>query len=167
MEEQWKPIPGWEGLYEASDQGNIKSFRNGIERNLTLTSDNGYLRVGLCRKGFVKHLRVHRLVAESFLPNPENKPCINHKDGNKLNNHISNLEWCTHKENMRHAFKTGLKKSLRGSKCYFSKLNENKVSVIKIMIYDGYSNRQIAKKMKVNRSTISRIRSNKAWIHVK
>lgn len=74
----------------------------------------GYLRVGLCNKEKRKKLiRVHRLVAETFIPNPNNKPCVNHKDGNKHNNQKENLEFCTYGENLEHAWKNGLRKARR------------------------------------------------------
>ena len=70
----------------------------------------GYMKVDLYKDGVRSTQRVHRLVAEAYIPNPENKPDVNHKDGNKLNNDASNLEWCTKSENMRHAYDTGLAK---------------------------------------------------------
>lgn len=83
------------------------------ERELTYALNNrGYLSVGIRRK---THM-VHRLVAQAFIPNPENKPCVNHRDGNKQNNSVSNLEWCTIKENNLHARQTGLHKQLSGYK---------------------------------------------------
>lgn len=83
------------------------------ERELTYTLNNrGYYSVGIRRKTYM----VHRLVAQAFIPNPENKPCVNHIDGNKLNNHVSNLEWCTVQENNLHARQTGLHKQAVGHK---------------------------------------------------
>lgn len=82
---------------------------SGHEKAPDLRSD-GYHQVSLYNNGVRSTKRVHRLVAEAYIPNPENKPDINHKDGNKLNNDVSNLEWCTKSENMRHAYDTGLAK---------------------------------------------------------
>lgn len=101
MKENWKDICGFEGLYQISDYGRIKSIR----RNKILTSSihkKGYLHCGLFKEGKRTQRFIHRMVAEAFIPNPENKPCINHKDCNPANNKVENLEWCTHKENNHH-----------------------------------------------------------------
>lgn len=119
--EIWKDIPGYEGLYQASRSGKIRSmsrrldYRTGsrmIDGRILrpALSKEGYLRVCLCREGEEKNGKVHRLICLTFLPNPENKPHVNHKDGNKLNNHVDNLEWCTASYNQRHAFAKGLAK---------------------------------------------------------
>ena len=108
-QEQWKPIEGTEGKYEVSNVGHVKT--NGKRPGLlTLTKQpKGYLYAMIeYTDGKKKNCRVHRLVAEYFLPNPDNLPCINHIDGNKENNHVSNLEWCTYQHNMQHAVRTGL-----------------------------------------------------------
>lgn len=112
MEEIWKDIKGYEGLYQVSSEGRVKSkARNGNWKEKILkpvkTKDN-YFIVGLCKNGKSKNKRINRLVAEAFIPNPENKPEVNHIDGNKHNNKISNLEWVTTKENIVHAYKIGL-----------------------------------------------------------
>lgn len=92
-------IYGYEGLYQVSNLGNVKSLNylhTGQEKILSPAFDkDGYLFVQLCKNGEAKNYRVHRLVAQAFLPNPNNYPCINHKDENKLNNNVDNLEWCT------------------------------------------------------------------------
>lgn len=101
--EIWKDIKGYEGLYQVSNYGNVKSLnylRTGKERILKQgTRKGGYKRVALCNNGEMKFYLVHRLVAEVFLENPRNLPQVNHKDENSSNNHVSNLEWCTPKEN--------------------------------------------------------------------
>lgn len=114
MNEVWKPIEGWEERYEVSNLGNVRSlnYRNtGKPRNLKpITDRKGYLMVGLCRDGKMKWAKVHRLVAAAFIPNPENKPQVNHIHGDKADNRAVMLEWATDSENQKHAYKTGLKK---------------------------------------------------------
>ena len=98
--EQWKPIEGFEGVYEVSSWGNI---RNAKEEHLKVYKNfKGYLRVDLFKNGKRFHKRVNRLVAEAFIPNPDNLPQVNHKDGNKENNSFTNLEWVTDEENKAH-----------------------------------------------------------------
>ena len=95
MDEIWRDIDGYEGLYQISNKGRVKSLYNGSERILR-PRDNGkgYLRVNLTKENTSKHIRVHRLVARTFIPNPDNLPEINHRDENKKNNCVENLEWC-------------------------------------------------------------------------
>lgn len=107
MVELWKTFKGYENCYEVSNMGRIRSLRTG---NIIKQRANslGYLSVSLKKDRKSKEYRVNRLVALTFLDNPENKPEVNHKDGNKKNNCITNLEWVTHKENMIHARKNNL-----------------------------------------------------------
>ena len=97
----WKEIPNTDGLYLISEEGKVFSARsNRIIKNQRLS--NGYWRVELNFSGTSKRYFIHRLVAETFLPNPDNLPEVNHKDENPSNNHVSNLEWCTHKYNVNY-----------------------------------------------------------------
>ena len=108
--EIWKDIEGYEGLYQVSSWGRVKNSRTG--RILKgLRDKDGYLLVGLCKKSVSQTHKVHRLVAEAFIPNPQNKPQVNHIDEDKENNHVENLEWSTAKENANHGTR-----NLRGSK---------------------------------------------------
>lgn len=108
--EIWKDIPEYEGLYQASNKGNIKNIKTG---NILFGGiKRGYREVILIKNNQRKYCLVHRLVAKTFIINPYEKPQINHKDGNKLNNNVNNLEWCTRSENMKHAYKTGLQKPI-------------------------------------------------------
>ena len=111
--EEWRDVVGYEGLYQVSSEGRVKSLERKLshwrggeriqkERILKPAVYGGYLSVGLCAGGKRKMLRVHRLVCQAFHKNPENKPCVNHIDENKTNNAASNLEWCTTKENNNH-----------------------------------------------------------------
>lgn len=97
MEEIWKPVPGWEDLYEVSNKGRVKSLSKRHKNPIILkpTKTLGYLRYTLFRNYERWDVKAHRLVAMAFLPNPNNLPCINHKDENKMNNCAENLEWCT------------------------------------------------------------------------
>lgn len=109
MEEIWKNIKNFEN-YQVSNKGRIKNIRNNKIVNLHTNSKNGYVYVMLSNKNKKKCARLHRLVAEEFIPNLKNKPVVNHIDGNKLNNQADNLEWCTQKENVNHAIiKLGVK----------------------------------------------------------
>ena len=103
MDEIWHDIDGYEGLYQISNKGRVKSLKCGKERIRTpVITNDGYLNVILYKNTTAQHRLIHRLVAEVFIPNPENKPQVNHKDENKLNNCVNNLEWATAKENINH-----------------------------------------------------------------
>lgn len=111
--EIWKNIEGFEN-YQISSYGRVKSYYNNKESILKQIKDShGYYFVNLYKNKISKISYLHRLVSENFIENPENKPQVNHKDGIKTNNHISNLEFCTAKENIQHAFLTGLMENCR------------------------------------------------------
>lgn len=115
-QEKFYPIKGYEGLYEISINGKIKSIGRKIEKILKPSiNSRGYLCVNLTKDKKMKTIKLHRIISNAFIPNPLNKPQVNHKDGNKLNNKISNLEWCTPSENMKHAFKElGIVSNMKG-----------------------------------------------------
>ena len=111
-QEQWKPIQEFNGEYEVSNLGRVRSrkrYYGVVGRIMPQTIQcTGYYAVTFHMNNKAYCRKVHRLVIEAFTPNPDNLPCINHIDGNKLNNHVSNLEWCTYQANMQHAVRTGL-----------------------------------------------------------
>ena len=158
--EQWKWIEGFEGLYRVSNFGRVYSEKTKKFLSQNRVTKDGYIHVALRKNGKVYERRVNRLVAEAFLPNPENKPTVNHKDGNKLNNHVDNLEWATKEENMQHAYKLGLKKPIRGCDHRSSKLTKEQISEIKKTYKrykKGFGSVALAKKYGVDSSTILRI----------
>lgn len=95
-DEVWKPVKGYEGLYEVSNHGRIRRL---LWRIVDGRNQNGYRRINLCKNGVSKPFLIHRLVAEAFLPNPEGYPIVNHKDERPGNNRVDNLEWCDHEHN--------------------------------------------------------------------
>ncbi|MBD3878207.1 MAG: HNH endonuclease [Quinella sp. 1Q5] len=106
--ELWKDFSG----YQVSNFGRVKSFHKGKVKILKpQLNQHGYLYVQLRTEKKIKPFRIHRLAAQCFIPNPEEKAQVNHIDGNKFNNHVSNLEWCTPSDNQRHAVITGLRPS--------------------------------------------------------
>lgn len=122
MQEIWKDIKGYEGLYQISNMGRVKRFKRKEEKNLNPCKDKrGYLRIDLYKKGNRKNITIHRLVAIHFIPNPENKPEVNHKHGIKTDNRATELEWVTTSENEKHAYDTGLKKQKNGEAHHNSK----------------------------------------------
>ena len=104
----YKNVIGYEGVYQVSECGDVK--RIGKDKILKPQLSKGYFKLELCKNSMRKNHNIHRLVALAFIPNPLNKEQVNHIDGNKLNNNVSNLEWATAKENMKHAWNNGLMK---------------------------------------------------------
>ena len=127
--EIWKDIPGYEGLYQVSSLGRIKNVRKTLrDHKLLIPKVNayGYYYTNLSKEGILKTIRIHRVVAECFVENINNKKTVNHIDGNKLNNDSSNLEWLTSQENTQHALENGLcSKKLIKSRLNRSKNGEN------------------------------------------
>ena len=138
-EEVWKDIPEYEGIYQVSSYGNVRSldrpvkhfsYKSGkistmIRRGVVMrpgSSPNGYKIVRFSKEGKPAYFAVHRLVALLFIANPHNKPTVNHIDGNKVNNKVTNLEWVTSSENQLHAIKTGLVKEWKNQ---FNSIKKN------------------------------------------
>ena len=134
MMEEWRAVPGYEGLYEVSNIGNVRNVRRNKLLRL-LKTNNGYIRVFLCKNGIKTGFQVHRLVAQAFLPNPDNLPQINHKDEDKTNNNVTNLEWCTAKYNIN--FGTARIRS-RNTKIKNGYVNEENVGLSKKEYWNKY-----------------------------
>jgi hypothetical protein len=169
MYEIWKDIPGYEGLYQINNTGIIKSLMRLSIHNRHKTPmvlkekilkvhliNVGYYIARLCDNNDKKFL-VHILVAKTFIPNPENKPQVNHKNGIKTDNRVENLEWCTRSENLKHSFKIGLK-SNKGEKNPNCKLTNYQIEMIR-----NNNNKQeiIARQFGITQSHISSIKNYK------
>lgn len=161
---EWKLIPGTDN-YFATKGGLIKSLMYGRHKLLTQWKDAKlYPRVKIVMNGKSTSMAVHRLVALTYLPNPENKPQVNHKNGIKSDNHVDNLEWNTCAENVKHAWLNGLSKSTSGENHPTSKLNDNKVYAIRIMYsLNKATLKELSEIFKVNKSTIHAIVQNRNW----
>jgi hypothetical protein len=145
--EIWKTINGFDD-YQVSNLGRVKSFKRGKEKILADRKRKGYLSVCLSNIN-IKYVTNHRLVAESFLPNINNKPCINHINGIKHDNRVENLEWVTHSENTQHAFDTGLHKITQKHLLSIKKANSKKVidtekNIIYSSLTDAAKNNKIS-----------------------
>ena len=172
--EQWRDIPGYDGIYQASSFGRIKSISRSVptkkgtqfvkERILKHSINKGYARISLSYKNIVYRKAVHFFVASCFLPNPESKKYINHKDGDKLNNKVDNLEWCTSSENEQHSYKS------LGKINSHRKLSEHdliyiKANAVKAKRYMGGGNiAEIAKMFSVHKKTIHNVLNNKYYV---
>lgn len=155
-------IKDYEGLYQANSDGEIYS----IKRKLYLKpriNNCGYQYVNLYKSGIKKSFLVHRLIAKTLICNSENKPEINHIDGDKTNNKVNNLEWATPKENIRHAYEKGFRGI--GEKSSNSKLTEKDVKEIRMLIVD-FTIPELAKKYSVHVETIRHIIKNIIWKHI-
>ncbi len=175
--EKWKPVKGYEGLYEISDYGNVKSLAKRVdsgkchrsypERILKAYPDpKGYVKVVLSDWNHKSHTcKVHRLVADAFLDNPYKLPQVNHIDGDKKNNTLHNLEWCDQSTNMKHAFSNGLK-SVSCELNPSSKLSKEDVLFIRSHYKPRdteYGVTALSIKFGVHRQTIGRIVRGVSW----
>jgi hypothetical protein len=174
--EIWKDIPGYEGYYQVSNIGNVKSLarkRHNIlgstkERILKLNFDSsGYRTVKLYKDGIKKTQKVHRLVIISFKDNPTNLPEVNHIDGIKVNNTVENLEWCSRLQNMQHATKSGLRIGSTGENNHTAKLKVENVIFIKYALKNNtHTQSQLANMFNVNYGVINQVKQNRTWKEV-
>lgn len=168
--EIWKDIDGYEGLYKVSNIGRVRNERCMIMKG----SDNGrgYLSVRFCINYLKRSKKIHRLVAEAFIPNPLNKPQVNHINGIKTDNRVENLEWCTLQENIDHAVSTGLwdknkHNAGNGENNGFSKLTEKDVLEIRSKFKPRiYTRDMLAVEYGVKASCIKDVVNRKSWKHI-
>lgn len=146
--EQWKPIKGYEELYEISSYGNIciKTKKKLLKLN---KNSRGYIVITFTKNKIQKSYSVHRLVAEAFIPNPENKPQVNHINGDKTDNRVENLEWCTGSENMQHCYKNNLQKKR------FKRVNQYTLDNCFVKQWDSLT--QIEKELHIKHSKVSMV----------
>lgn len=175
MKEVWKDIPEFEGYYQVSNLGRVRSLNRIIRdgRNkfkgsiMKLTLDKkGYLRVRFSKNNIKTSFKVHRLVARAFIPNSDNKPEVNHKDLNKANNHIYNLEWISTKENSRHYFKSELAKGRNlHENNPKAKLTWDDINLIRKLKEEySFTDYRLSWLFNVRKSHINKIINYKQWI---
>ena len=158
--EEWRPVVGYEGHYEVSSLGDIKSVKRcrGASRTPRILKkhlgSSGYEFVVLRKDGVNKNATVHRMVARAFVPKPDGKDCVNHKDGNKLNNNAQNLEWVTYSENAFHSMRT------LGNAAIFRSFDEQQIIAIRS---DDRPQSAIARDFGVCQTLISQIKTGKIY----
>ena len=164
--EQWKPAFGFEGIYECSTSGKVRSVRNVTSSKqgkiLKLNNSTGYSQVQLRKNGAYHHAYVHRLVMETFVG--PSSLTVNHKNGIKTDNRIENLEYATHKENLLHA--TTVLGKRRGVLHWKSRLNDNNIRDIRRRLLAGETHQSIADLYGVGRVNITCIAIGRTWKHV-
>ena len=174
--EKWKEIPDFNGWYEASTKGRIRTYRTKSRGNKRAKYPKvircyinplGYVYAKLKRDGIRSNYLVHRLVAMTFIDNPKAKPHVNHINFNTGDNCVGNLEWVTPKENIYHTINNGRAVTLKGDDCNYSKLTKEDVIAIREEYSEGNStHKSIAKKYPVSTRHIGRIINRKRWGHI-
>ena len=159
----WHYIEGFP-KYKVSDTGIVWNKEKDVE--VRTRNRNGYIGVTLFNDGYRKDENVHRLVAKAFLIGEPDQDQVNHKDGNKSNNHVDNLEWCTLSENRQHAYDNGLQHGRKGSKHHGAKFTEDEIREIKRKLANGYGVTKLARELGVSHATISLINTGKNWSHI-
>lgn len=164
--EEWRPILGYEGLYEVSDAGRVRSIaRVKSAKIMALGDSRGYKNVELWKDGIGKRFTVHRLVCLSFIgPRPDGFD-INHRNGVKADNSLKNLEYVTKSQNRKHAFALGLQCN-KGTNHSQHKLKDDDIKTIRNMLAEGFSQKQIANHFSVDQSNISFIKTGRLWSHI-
>lgn len=164
--EIWKKVEGYDGRYWISNLGRVKSYANKAPIILKSTiNKHGYEKLELSSNGITKSVLTHRLVACAFIPNPNNKPTVNHKNGIKNDNRLVNLEWATYEEQYRHSDNLGLR-NIKGSGHYKSTLEEKDVLEIRNRLAKGETQLSISKIFNVSRSTIRNIKLGYTWSYL-
>jgi len=168
--EEWRDIVGYEGLYEVSNIGRVRSVKKDVYflKSFQRKKEIHYIYFFLSKNGVRKSYYCHRLVAQSFIFNFNNKPCVNHIDNNPENNKVENLEWCTQKENVYHALKQGRHSLIniinkKGETTTSAKLKEKDIFSIRS---SNLLLKELAEIYKVNISAISKIKNRKTWNHI-
>lgn len=154
-----------DGRVQRINSDNIMCSPSFVGRFLTPeTTKNGYQRVTLCRHGKTKRFQLHRLVALTYLPNPDNLPIINHKDGNPQNNHVSNLEWCDYSYNLQHSYNALNRDKQYGEKRTWAKLTDEQVIYLRSLPIEDMG--QLSDKWKVNYKHLRDVHKGKCWKHL-
>lgn len=170
MEEVWKKIDDYDGLYEVSNLSRVRSLKFNKTKILSQINCNGYKNVILCKGGKNKVKGVHRLLAISFIPNPMSKADVNHINGIKSDNRVENLEWATRKENIQHSFKFLDRKILRGQDANGSIYSNQEVYNILTDInkLDGKINlAKYCREKNYNYNSVYAIYKKQTWTHIK
>lgn len=173
--EKWRPVVGYDELYEVSTLGRVRGAlvkkkghlgkKCGNIKHQSL-STTGYYNVMIWKNNNPRLIKVHRLVATAFIPNPENKRTINHINCNKTDNRLVNLEWMTYKENLQHARDNGRIPIVIGEDAFSSKLTNKDVIEIRILAEMGIRTNTMARLFEVHAATISGIITRKMWNHI-
>lgn len=179
--QEWRDVAGWEGLYQVSNDGRLRACERPIPypdgsvktrrgKEIVVTTcirKRGYTypHVTLRCQGRMQTLRLHRLVAMAFIPNPLNLPMVNHMDGNKRNNSVANLEWTTCSLNHRHSWATGLRSRayLSGERNQHAKLTYERVTAARLAYRDGATTRGLARANNVSQATMQSALAGRTW----
>ncbi len=165
--EEWKDIKGYEGLYQVSNLGRVKNIKTNRILKKWINTNDTYFRVTLYNNGSKKHFLLHRLLAIHFIPNPDNLPEVCHKDNNKQNFSLDNLEWGSKSYNSQCAYDTGVHVGMKGEKHPMHKLTEKQVQEIRAKYIPWkYSTRKLAKEYNIHQSVIFSIVNNDIWKEV-